>query len=283
VPKTIDNDLSSTAFTFGFDSAVACATDALDRLHTTAASHERVMVIEVMGRHAGWIALYSGLAGGGDVILLPEIGWSFENVCHKILERSNQGRNFSLVVVAEGAQLPNGGSVGESRDDLKQQMKLGGIGQVVAGENQKRLQREVRCVVLGHLQRGGNPTSFDRALATQYGTHAVRLISEGRFGEMVCYWPPKIDSVPITQAVNQLSTVDPYCSAVQSARALGICFGDCASNSNPFAANPNPMVVENHYMNHAAISQNIATPTSHNGKGGTNGTSVIEEVAAMAN
>jgi hypothetical protein len=163
-------------------------------------------------------------------------------------------------------------------------MKLGGIGQVVAGEIQKRLQREVRCVVLGHLQRGGNPTSFDRALATQYGTHAVRLISEGRFGEMVCYWPPKIDSVPITQAIHQLSTVDPYCSAVQSARALGICFGDCASNSNPFAANPNPTMIENHYMNHAASSQNIASPTGHSRNGSeTNVTSVIEEVAAMAN
>jgi phosphofructokinase-like protein len=234
VPKTIDNDLSSTAFTFGFDSAVACATDALDRLHTTAASHQRVMVLEVMGRHAGWIALYSGLAGGGDVILLPEIDWTFENVCHKILERDGEGKHFTLIVVAEGAQMPDGAFVGEQRENMKQQMKLGGVGMVVAREIEERLHREVRCVVLGHLQRGGNPTSFDRALATQFGVHAVRLVHQARFGEMICYWPPKMESVPISQAVNKLSTVEPNCSAVQAARALGISFGDYASSKCPF-------------------------------------------------
>jgi 6-phosphofructokinase 1 len=234
VPKTIDNDLSSTAFTFGFDSAVACATDALDRLHTTAASHQRVMVLEVMGRHAGWIALYSGLAGGGDVILLPEIDWTFENVCHKILERDGEGKHFTLIVVAEGARLPDGGFVGEQRENMKQQMKLGGIGTVVAREIEERLHREVRCVVLGHLQRGGNPTSFDRALATQFGVHAVRLVHQARFGEMICYWPPKMESVPIAQAINKLSTVEPNSSAVQAARALGISFGDYAASKCPF-------------------------------------------------
>ncbi len=236
VPKTIDNDLSATAFTFGFDSAVACATDALDRLHTTAASHERIMVLEVMGRHAGWIALHAGIAGGGDVILIPEIDWSFDNICHKILDRDSQGKRFTLVVVAEGARLPTGGFVGEERNQAKQQMKLGGIGQVVAQEIQNRLHREVRCVVLGHLQRGGHPTTFDRVLATQFGAHAVRLVHHRRFGEMICYQPPNIDSVPIIDAVNRLSVVDPRSAAVQAARALGISFGDCSSLASPFSS-----------------------------------------------
>lgn len=225
VPKTIDNDLSSTAFTFGFDSAVTCATDALDRLHTTAASHERIMVLEVMGRHAGWIALYSGIAGGGDVILIPEINWNFENVCQKILERDQQGKRFTLVVVAEGAELPDVGMVTQERRQDDRQTRLGGIGNVVAAEIQKRLGRETRVVVLGHLQRGGPPTTFDRVLATQFGAHAVRLIVEGRFGEMVCYHPPVMNSVPILEAI-QLSNVCPRSSPVQAARALGICFGD---------------------------------------------------------
>jgi 6-phosphofructokinase 1 len=226
VPKTIDNDLSATAFTFGFDSAVACATDALDRLHTTAASHGRTMVLEVMGRHAGWIALHAGIAGGGDVILIPEISWTFDNICQKILEREKRGKNFTLVVVAEGAKAPNGELVTreEHRDD--RQTRLGGIGNLVGEEIEKRLLRETRVVVLGHLQRGGPPTTFDRVLATQFGAHAVRLIVQGRFGNMVCYHPPLIHDVPIVDAVKQLSNVDPQGAAVQAARALGISFGD---------------------------------------------------------
>ena len=240
VPKTIDNDLSATAFTFGFDSAVACATDALDRLHTTAASHERIMVLEVMGRHAGWIALHAGIAGGGDVILLPEIPWTFENICRKVREREAEGKKYTLIVVAEGAHLPEGGTV--HRVDVKaeeagyrQQVKLGGIGALVTAEVARRLDREVRNVVLGHLQRGGNPTTFDRVLATEFGAHAVRLIHEGRFGEMVCYRPPNIESVPITAAIRSLSRVDPASSAVQAARALGICFGDSDERTSPFS------------------------------------------------
>ena len=225
VPKTIDNDLSCTAFTFGFDSAVATATDALDRLHTTAASHERVMVLEVMGRHAGWIALHAGIAGGGDVILLPEIAWNFEHVCRKVAERDREGKKFTLIVVAEGAHLPDGGLV-HSGDAGQGQVKLGGIGELVGCEVAARLGREVRTVVLGHLQRGGTPTAFDRMLATEYGAYATRLVHEGRFGEMVCYRPPDIASVPIAKAIGRLSTVDPHGSAVQAARALGIGFGD---------------------------------------------------------
>jgi 6-phosphofructokinase 1 len=237
VPKTIDNDLGCTAFTFGFDSAVACATDALDRLHTTAASHERVMVLEVMGRHAGWIALHAGIAGGGDVILIPEIPWTFENVCQKVLDREREGRRFTLIVVAEGAHLPNGGLVHDKHGaggNEKRQVRLGGIGEIVAKEVAKRLDREVRALVLGHLQRGGTPTPFDRVLATQFGAHAVRLIHEGRFGEMVCYRPPEIKSVSIADAVRRLATIEPASSAVQAARALGIGFGDGVDVS-PFA------------------------------------------------
>ena len=233
VPKTIDNDLSATAFTFGFDSAIECATNALDRLHTTAASHERIMVLEVIGRHAGWIALHSGIAGGGDVILLPEIPWTWENVCHKILNRESQGKRFTLVVVAEGAELPGGGQVAEEQAGA--QSKLGGIGQIVAAEIERRLQRETRVAVLGHLQRGGAPTTFDRVLATQYGAHAVRLVLEGKLGEMVCYQPPEVSSVPIMEAVNHLRQVDRNGSAVQAARALGVSFGDCKADESPFA------------------------------------------------
>ena len=236
VPKTIDNDLGATAFTFGFDSAVATATDALDRLHTTGASHERVMVLEVMGRHAGWIALHAGIAGGGDVILLPEIPWTFEGVCRKVLEREAEGKRFTLVVAAEGAVLPGGGTVHDTNQpDGQRQVRLGGIGEIVAREVASRLGRDVRTVVLGHLQRGGTPTAFDRMLATEFGAHAVRLVHEGRFGETVCYRPPDIESVPIAEAILNLSTVDPRGSAVLAARALGIGFGVETDGCEPFA------------------------------------------------
>ncbi|MEA1951984.1 MAG: ATP-dependent 6-phosphofructokinase [Planctomycetota bacterium] len=234
VPKTIDNDLSATAFTFGFDSAVACATDALDRLHTTAASHGRTMVLEVMGRHAGWIALHAGIAGGGDVILIPEIPWTYENVCQKILERESRGKNFTLVVVAEGAESPEGGLLTQEEDKDDRQTRLGGIGTRIAQEIESRLLRETRVVVLGHLQRGGPPTTFDRVLATQFGAHAVRLVVQRQFGKMVCYHPPSIHEVPIIDAVNELSNVDPESAAVQAARALGVSFGDSFPDADPF-------------------------------------------------
>ncbi|MBX3426531.1 MAG: 6-phosphofructokinase [Pirellulales bacterium] len=241
VPKTIDNDLQATAFTFGFDSAVECATNALDRLHTTAASHERIMVLEVMGRHAGWIALHAGIAGGGDVILLPEIPWTYDDVCHKILDREAKGKKFTLVVVAEGAPLPDVGLVSQERAGA--QAKLGGIGPLVAGEIERRLHRECRTVILGHLQRGGAPTTFDRVLATQYGAHAVRLIVERRFGEMICYNPPEMGSVAIMEAVNHIREVDPCGAAVQAARAMGISFGDCPADESPFAC-PNWLLAD---------------------------------------
>ena len=234
VPKTIDNDLGATAYTFGFDSAVACAADALDRLHTTAASHGRVMVLEVMGRHAGWIALHAGISGGADVILLPEIPWTYENVVAKIEHRKSLGKSFTLVVVAEGAKLPGGDSVTLEAEQKDRQTRLGGIGNAMLEPLERMSGQEVRCVVLGHLQRGGQPTTFDRTLATMYGAHAVRLVVEKRFGEMVCSDPPEILSVPISEAVCILRTVQPGGSAVNAARAMGISFGDAPTLVNPF-------------------------------------------------
>lgn len=251
VPKTIDNDLGCTAYSFGFDSAVACAADALDRLHTTAASHERVMVLEVMGRHAGWIALHAGIAGGGDVILIPEIPWTFENVCAQVVQRAKMGKRFTLVVVAEGAHMPSGDLVTLDSRGKDRQVRLGGIGQVVADEIQERLSTETRCVVLGHLQRGGSPTYFDRALATQYGVHAVRLIEEGRFGEMVCYDPPDIKGIAIQRAIQKLSQVDPRSSAVTAARGLGVSFGDTSGFENPF---PNSRVAASTFAERFNVS-----------------------------
>ncbi len=252
VPKTIDNDLSATAFTFGFDSAIECATDALDRLHTTAASHERIMVLEVMGRHAGWIALHAGIAGGGDVILIPEVEWDFEHVCHKILHRESQGKKFTLIVVAEGAELPGGALVGEQVEG--QQMKLGGVGRAVVEEIERKLHREARLCVLGHLQRGGNPTTFDRVLATQFGAHAVRLIKEERFGEMICSQPPEMTSVPIMEAVNVLRQVDPNGPAVQAARALGISFGDRPADGCGLSAFDHPVTDEDAFATEEEVA-----------------------------
>ncbi|MEO1525568.1 MAG: ATP-dependent 6-phosphofructokinase [Planctomycetota bacterium] len=234
VPKTIDNDLACTAYTFGFNSAVLCCSDALDRLHTTAESHRRVMVLEVMGRHTGWIALHGAIAGGADVVLLPEIAWTFENIVAKIEERRGLGKEFTLVVVAEGAHLPSGDLVTNAEGSENKQVKLGGIGQVVTERLDSMIDQDVRCVVLGHLQRGGGPTTFDRVLSSQYGAHAVRLIVEGKFGQMVCSHPPEIRDVPIADAVHQIRTVDPNGSAVQTARAMGICLGDTPGYENPF-------------------------------------------------
>ena len=233
VPKSIDNDLSATAFTFGFDSAVACATDAMDRLHTTAASHDRIMVLEVMGRHTGWIALHAGIAGAASVILIPEIPWTWENVCQKILERDTLGKRFSLVAVAEGAELPGGGLVTREETAPGRQVRLGGLGQIVAQELEARLKRETRVVILGHLQRGGPPTNFDRALATQFGAHAVRLVIERQFGKMVTYDPPAVKSVPIQDAVHRISRVSPDSAGVVAARALGVSFGQYPPNQSP--------------------------------------------------
>lgn len=225
VPKTIDNDLSSTAFTFGFDSAISCAADALDRLHSTAESHQRIIVLEVMGRHAGWIALYAGIAGGADVILVPEIPWQWQHVCHKVHDRDSRGKRFTIIVAAEGVELPEGGNVSEDPAAGAGQVRFGGVGPVIAEQLGRRLKRDTRAVVLGHLQRGGSPTTFDRVLATQFGAHAVRLVLEKRFGQVVCYNPPAMTCDTISNAM-QLRQVKADASAVQAARAMGISFGD---------------------------------------------------------
>lgn len=226
VPKTIDNDLEATVMTFGFDSAVACATDALDRLHTTAESHNRVMVMEVMGRYAGWIALHSGIAGGGDVILIPEIPFGYEGVCAKIAEREAQGKRFTLVVVAEGARERGKDFTTSGEAEKNREARLGGVGAVVAAEIQKRTGKETRVCVLGHLQRGGGPTTLDRLLCTQFGASAVRCIAEEKYGCMVAYRPPDTVAVKITEAVGHLRTVPPDGDMVRTAKELGISFGD---------------------------------------------------------
>jgi 6-phosphofructokinase 1 len=226
VPKTIDNDLEATMMTFGFDSAVACATDALDRLHTTAASHNRVMVLEVMGRYAGWIAAHAGIAGGGDIILIPEIPFSYESICRKIAEREAMGRLFTLVVVAEGARGKGGTFVTQGSAAADREERLGGVGAVVAAEIAQRTGKETRVVVLGHLQRGGGPTTFDRLLCTRFGARAVKLVQEGKFGYMVALHPPDTVAVKITDAIGRLRTVPVDGDIVQTARMLGISFGD---------------------------------------------------------
>ena len=226
VPKTIDNDLEATVITFGFDSAVACATDALDRLRTTAQSHDRVMVLEVMGRYAGWIAAHSGISGGGDVILIPEIPFSYEAVCAKVMEREREGKHFTLVVVAEGAREQGKDYVTAGSAERNREARLGGVGAVVAAEIQQRTGKETRVCVLGHLQRGGAPTSFDRLLCTRFGTRAVQLVAEEKYGQMVALQPPDIVAVKLSAAIGRLRTVPPNGDIVQTARALGISFGD---------------------------------------------------------
>jgi len=226
VPKTIDNDLAATVMTFGFDSAVACATDALDRLHSTAESHQRVMVLEVMGRYAGWIAIYAGIAGGADVILMPEIPFRYEGISAKIAEREQAGRHFSIVVVAEGARPEGGEFVTISAERQDREARLGGIGAQVAAEIERRTGKETRVVVLGHLQRGGAPTNFDRALCTLFGTTAVELIAARQFGQMVTYTGAQVSSVPLADAIGHLRRVPLDSGFVRAARALGICLGD---------------------------------------------------------
>lgn len=225
VPKTIDNDLEATSMTFGFDSAVACVADALDRLHTTASSHKRIMVIEVMGRHAGWIALYGGLAGGADIILIPEIPFCHERVAAAVKKRDAEGCLSTLIVVAEGAREIDGKEHFRSTA-TEGEFKLGGIGAVVSNEVANRTGKETRTCVLGHLQRGGAPTTLDRILGTRFGVHAVELIAKGKLGAMVSYRNYEVGSVPIAAAVHRIKLVSPNCQMVQTCRAVGISFGD---------------------------------------------------------
>ena len=224
VPKTIDNDLEATAMTFGFDSAVACVTDALDRLHTTAASHKRAIVVQVMGRHAGWIALWGGLAGSADVILIPEIPFSLEKVAEVVQKRDEEGFKSTMIVVAEGARTFHGQQF--RKQSASGEWRLGGIGEMLAQEVEARSKKETRVCVLGHLQRGGDPTTLDRILGISFGVKAVQLAREERFGTMVSYQNYEVLDVPIAEAVHHLKKVSPDCQLVGTARALGISFGD---------------------------------------------------------
>jgi 6-phosphofructokinase 1 len=210
VPKTIDNDLNATDFTFGFNTAVQICTDAIDRLHTTAESHNRVIVLEVMGRHAGWIATYSGIAGGADAILVPERPFDIEQVCEHIRHRHQKGRFFSIVVVAEGAQPLEGTvSTQEQQTDAFGHVRLGGIGVSLEHEIEARTGFETRVTILGHVQRGGTPTAFDRVLATRFGIDAIDAAHEEDYGLMVALQGTKIVRVPIGDAVGELKTLDP--------------------------------------------------------------------------
>ena len=224
VPKTIDNDLEATAMTFGFDSAVECVADSLDRLHTTASSHRRVMVVEVMGRHAGWIALYGGMAGGADIILIPEIPFDYDKIADEVNRRMAMGCKCTIIVVAEGAfpregrQLRHATASGEHR--------LGGIGEAVSREIGTRVSHEIRTCVLGHLQRGGAPTTLDRILGTRFGVKAAELVAEEKYGSMVSYQNYQVLDVPISHAVHKLRKVPADGEMVRVARTMEICFGD---------------------------------------------------------
>ncbi len=210
VPKTIDNDLAYTDYTFGFNTAVSIATEALDRIHTTAEAHHRVMIVEVMGRYTGWIALEAGIAGGADVILIPEQPFDMKEVCEYIKQRQQRGRNFSIVVVAEGAK-PRGEKEITYSDSVDEfgHVRLGGVGYYLGREIENRTGIETRVVMLGHLQRGGSPTAFDRILATRYGIAAIDLVNKGKFGLMVALKGNEIVSVPLKDVVGKRKTVDP--------------------------------------------------------------------------
>jgi 6-phosphofructokinase 1 len=227
VPKTIDNDMGGTVITFGFDTAVSIATEALDRLHSTAKSHDRIMVVEVMGRNAGFIALNSGISGNADVILIPEIPFEIEKVCEKLTENELRGHKYAIVVVAEGATPKGGDVITKGGPELgRQHVILGGMAEHVAKEIAKRTGKDTRSLVLGHLQRGGSPTTFDRLLSLRFGAAAVRAIEQEMFDHMVALKSPDIVLVPLEEALGIQKRVRVDGDAVLTARDLGICFGD---------------------------------------------------------
>ncbi|MEK7416008.1 MAG: ATP-dependent 6-phosphofructokinase [Planctomycetota bacterium] len=225
VPKTIDNDVSCTTVTFGFDSAVSVATEAIDRLTSTAEAHERVFVVEVMGRYAGWIALHSGIAGNAHVILMPEIPFSIDAVCKSLEHRYATKRRWGLVIVAEGA-TPVGGSMATVGTELGREVRLGGIAEQVAKAINERTGIETRSLVLGHLQRGGSPTTFDRLIALRYGAAAIRMVEEKKFGCMVGFTPSRMEAIPIKMAISVMKSVPLDGDTVATARDLGICLGE---------------------------------------------------------
>lgn len=236
IPKTIDNDLEATDRTFGFDTAVSTATEALDKLHSTAKSHDRVMVVEVMGRDSGWIALYSGISGGADVILIPEIPFDMDEVCKKITDNELRGKDYSIVVVAEGASARGQAVINKGEGELgRAEVVLGGVGEWVATEIRKRTSKDTRSLVLGHLQRGGSPTTFDRLLALRFGAAAVRMIEDGIYGQMVALSSSTMVAVPLIDAIRSRKKVNLNSDKVLTAREIGICLG----NSLERHASPN--------------------------------------------
>lgn len=226
VPKTIDNDVSGTLSSFGFDTAVSTATEAIDKLHSTTESHERVMVVELMGRDAGWIALHSGIAASADVILLPELPFDIDKVCAKIREREAAGRHFSIVVVGEGAKPVGGDTPLLERRSAGTVDRLGGVGSLVAKAIAERTGKETRSLVLGHLQRGGSPTTFDRLLGLRFGAAAVRAVADRAFGVMIGYNPPTVSRTPLEEVVGRTRHVPLDSDTVLTARELGISLGD---------------------------------------------------------
>ena len=226
VPKTIDNDLEGTVVTFGFQTAVEVATEAIDRLHSTAEAHERVFVVEVMGRYAGWIALHAGISGGADVILIPEIPYDIDAVCRKIMDREARGRHFSIVVAAEGARPIGGTMVTREPAEVGREAVLGGIGDILAEQIEERTEKETRSVVLGHLQRGGRPNPYDRLIALRFGAAAVRMVAEEKFSVMVALDPPNVRTVPLSHAIRRMKSVPLDGDTVQTAREIGLCLGD---------------------------------------------------------
>ena len=226
VPKTIDNDLDKTFTTFGFDTAVAFATECLDRLHSTAESHQRVMVVEVMGRYAGWIALHAGISGSAHAILIPEIPFDVDKVAAKIRARDKEGRMYSLVLVAEGAEPADGHREVMAPAEIGHAERLGGIGERIARVLGERTDKDVRVVVLGHLLRGGSPTSFDRLAAMRFGTAAIRALEEGKSGVMVALAFPNVNYVALEEVAGRMKGVPLDCDTLQTGRDLGICFGD---------------------------------------------------------
>ena len=226
VPKTIDNDLEGTSVAFGFDTAVMVATEAVDRLHSTAEAHQRVFTVEVMGRYAGWIALHAAIAGGADVVLIPEVPFDIDSICRKIMDREARGRHFSLVVVAEGARPAGGEMVTKGTPEAGHEIILGGIGALVAEQIHERTGKETRGVVLGHLQRGGTPTPRDRILALRFGAAAVRVVAQGEFGVMVALDPPRVTTVPLSKAIHRTKTVPLDSDTLCTAREMGISLGN---------------------------------------------------------
>jgi len=243
VPKTIDNDLMATYRTFGFDTAVGIVTEAIDRLHTTAQSHQRVMIVETMGRYAGWIALYAGVAGGADVILIPEFEYDIDEVVRLIRDRESYGRSFTIIVVAEGAK-PCGGEL-VVRDRIKESpdpIRLGGIGRMLELQLRERIKSEVRTTILGHVQRGGTPTAYDRNLATVFGAYAAAMVSDGQFGRMVALRDNRVTSVAFEEVANMTRTVPRDAPMVAAALSVGTSFGVSDLRSNFIGSERTPAI-----------------------------------------